>query len=125
MSVYRQYLEVCEKPWGVYYVYEDTPSYKLKRLVVNPGQRLSLQSHQFRLEHWFVIKGEATVEIEDEQGKINKSKLSVGEKCFIPLKAKHRLSNESEEVLEIIEIQMGTYFGEDDIIRYEDDYNRI
>jgi mannose-1-phosphate guanylyltransferase len=123
--VEEKYLEVGVRPWGVYYVLEDSPSYKVKKILVNPDARLSLQSHKHRSEHWIVVSGIATVEIrkgEDEKDWI--FDLSPNESCYIPIGAMHRLSNSGKIPLVIIEVQLGEYTGEDDIIRYEDDYRR-
>ena len=121
----QRYLEIGQRPWGKYYVYEDEADFKLKRIVVNPGQRLSLQSHRHRWENWLTVRGVATVEIELQGEEMQQFEMPVGQKCFIPLGAKHRLSNQTNELVEIIEVQQGTYFGEDDIVRYEDDYKRV
>ena len=89
-------------------------------LCVKPGQSLSLQKHKYRSEHWVVVKGEAKVTIANEIKKIK-----VGESVYIPLKVKHRLENEHDKIdLMIVEVQTGSYLGEDDIIRYEDNYSR-
>lgn len=107
------------RPWGHFTNLYDTEYSKVKTIQVNPGQRLSLQSHSKRSETWVVVQGTAHVEL-DEDIMI----LSVGQSIFIPLGAKHRLHNMSSEILEVIEVQTGTYFGEDDIVRHEDDYQR-
>ena len=108
------------RPWGQFTNIYDKAHSKVKTIQVNPGQRLSLQSHQKRTETWVVIRGLANVQIDDELFTLN-----VGESIQIPVGAKHRLQNAGSELLEIIEVQTGTYFGEDDIIRYEDDYQRV
>ena len=96
-------------------------SCKVKQLVVNPGQKLSYQYHDKRAEVWTVVAGSATIILDDE-----KVFRDYGETIRIPLGAKHRIINEDKyKNLEIIEVQHGTYFGEDDIVRIEDDYNRI
>ncbi len=107
------------RPWGSFTVLEDQDHYKMKRITVNPGKRLSLQSHQYRSEHWLVVKGQALVTLDKEE-----KPLKEGEAVFIPVKTRHRLKNTGKDLLEIIEVQRGTYFGEDDIIRYDDDYGR-
>lgn len=112
-------LEIGERPWGTYYVLADEVNYKLKRIVVNPGKKLSYQYHYKRQEQWTVIEGDATVVLDDKE--IN---LKYGESIFIPLGAKHRMMNLSDQPVVFIEVQTGTYFGEDDIVRIEDDYNR-
>lgn len=122
----ENYLEVGVRPWGVYYVLEDKPNFKVKKILVNPNQRLSLQSHKHRSEHWVVVSGTATVEIR----KTNNSQdwvydLNPNESCFIPMGKMHRLANYGKLPLVIIEVQVGEYTGEDDIERYEDDYSRV
>lgn len=112
-------LEVGERPWGKYYVLEDEENYKLKRIEVNAGHRLSYQYHHHRQEFWTVVKGEAVVVLDGEEYVVK-----YGESIFIPLGAKHRIENRTSETLVFIEVQTGTYFGEDDIIRLEDDYAR-
>jgi mannose-6-phosphate isomerase-like protein (cupin superfamily) len=123
----QNYIEVGERPWGKYYVLEVKDGYKVKRIEVNSGHRLSLQSHKFRSEHWIVAKGVATVEtqIPDRSEQIKVEKLIVGQNCFIPSTFWHRLSNTGTEVLVIIEVQIGDYTEEDDIARIEDDYSRV
>lgn len=112
-------LEVGMRPWGHYVVIEDKEHHKVKRLIVEPGHRLSLQSHEKRKECWVVVKGTATVEIDGTLSHVEE-----GGTVTIPQGAKHRLSNTTSNPLEIVEVQYGTYTGEDDIVRYEDDYNR-
>jgi mannose-6-phosphate isomerase len=113
-------LETDEKPWGKYYVLADEPNYKLKRIVVNPGQKLSYQYHHKRQEQWTIVEGNAIVVLDG-----NDIPLSYGESIFIPLGAKHRIMNPSDKPLIFIEVQTGTYFGEDDIVRLEDAYERL
>lgn len=108
-----------KRPWGQYTVLQDGNGFKVKRIVVEPNKCLSLQSHKHRSENWTVVKGQATV--------INNEKITIlnaGESTFIPREAKHRLCNRGDEIVEIIEVQTGHYLAEDDIIRYEDDWNR-
>lgn len=124
-QVEQEYLEVGVRPWGVYYVLEDKTNFKVKKIVVNIGQRLSLQSHKHRSEHWVVISGLATVEIrKTDQPKDWVFDLSQNESCYIPTNKMHRLANYGKVPLVIIEVQVGEYTGEDDIERYEDDYSR-
>ncbi len=120
------YLEVGNRPWGVYYVLEDSPLYKVKKIIVNPGQRLSLQSHTHRSEHWTVVSGIATIDIRDpEFADIEQLRvLRQNEGCHIPLGHLHRLANRHTEPLVIVEVQCGDYTWEDDIMRYEDDFGR-
>ena len=112
-------LEVGERPWGKYFVLADEPHYKLKRIEFNPGQRLSYQYHHHRQEFWTVIAGEAIVVLDEVEHTVK-----YGESIFIPLGAKHRIENRTSELLEFVEVQTGTYFGEDDIVRIQDDYER-
>ncbi len=114
MKVYSE-----TRPWGEFHVLDEGNGFKVKRIVVNPSGRLSLQSHKQRAEHWVVTKGEATVTVDDDVS-VHRS----GNYIFIPLGAKHRLENVSQETVEIVEVQCGSYLGEDDIVRYEDIYSR-
>lgn len=107
------------RPWGSYTVLEEGPGYKVKRVTVNPGGRLSLQMHHKRSEHWVVIAGTARVTRGDEV-----LDLRVGESTAIPVETRHRLENPGREILHIIEVQNGPYLGEDDIVRFQDDYGR-
>jgi len=119
------YLEIGFRPLGVYYVLEDNDTFKVKKIVVYPGHRLSLQKHQHRSEHWVVVSGAATVEVRrssDEQDWIRV--LNPNESTFIPMNCMHRLSNNGKIPLVIVEVQVGEYTGEDDIERFEDDYSR-
>jgi len=120
------YLEVGVRPWGVYYVLEDKASYKVKKIVVNTGNRLSLQSHKHRSEHWIVVSGTATVEIRNSDSHEDDwvFDLPPNQSCFIKMNTKHRLANYGKIPLVLIEVQVGEYTGEDDIERFEDDYNR-
>tara|TARA_B100000609_G_C17210287_1_gene433398 strand:+ start:379 stop:1113 length:735 start_codon:yes stop_codon:yes gene_type:complete len=111
--------EVDERPWGKYEVLLDADNVKVKRITVNPGQRLSYQYHNKRKEQWTIVEGNLTIVLDDEKVFRNK-----GESITIPLGAKHRAWNETDEPVIFIEVQTGTYFGEDDIIRIEDDYAR-
>lgn len=108
------------RPWGCFYVLLETDDFKVKRIVVNPGGRLSLQSHSFRSEHWTVTAGKATVTVGEAV-----TILVRGQSVDVPLGARHRIENHGEETVEIVEVQFGAYLGEDDIIRYEDAYNRV
>lgn len=108
------------RPWGSYTVLEEDPEgFKLKRIEVAPGARLSLQSHARRSEHWVVVSGTATVTNGEQIITVNKN-----QSTYIPIGAKHRLENLGSEPLHIVEIQVGDYLGEDDIQRYEDNYGR-
>ena len=107
------------RPWGNYLSLEEDNNWKIKKIEINPGASISLQLHNKRTEHWIVVKGTANVEINEKIFVLNEN-----QSCFIPKGHKHRLSNISKETLTIIEIQSGTYLGEDDIIRFEDKYGR-
>ena len=107
------------RPWGNYDLIESHKGYQVKKIHVNPGSKLSLQKHQYRAEHWIILKGEALITCGD-----NCFKLTENQSTFIPKGEIHRLENQGETGLEIIEIQTGDYLGEDDIIRLEDDYQR-
>ena len=112
-------LEIGERPWGKYFVLEDEPNYKLKRIEVNPGHRLSYQYHHHRQEFWTIVEGEAVVVLDEVE-----HVLKYGESIFIPLGAKHRIENRGSELLVFVEVQTGTYYGEDDIVRIEDEFGR-
>ncbi len=112
-------LEIGERPWGKYFVLADEPNFKLKRIEVLPGHRLSYQYHFKRQEAWTIVQGTAKITLDGEE-KIYK----YGETALIPLSAKHRIENIGEDLLVFVEVQTGTYFGEDDIIRIEDDFGR-
>ena len=122
----QEYIEVGYRPWGVYYVLEDRPNFKVKKIIVKEGHRLSLQSHTHRSEHWVVVEGEAHIQIRrhDEPDHIGHQILRANQSCFIPQEHIHRLSNTSAAPLVLIEVQTGSYTGEDDIVRYHDDFAR-
>ena len=107
------------RPWGSYETVEIGPRYQVKRITVSPGSTLSLQMHHHRAEHWIVVRGIAEVECDDR-----KFTLSENESTYIPLGSKHRLGNPGKMELNLIEVQVGSYLGEDDIVRFEDDYGR-
>lgn len=107
------------RPWGSYTILERGPRYKIKRVVVNPGQRLSLQTHAHRSEHWVVVQGIAKVTLGEKIFSIHEN-----ESAFVPKSTLHRLENPGKIPLEIIEVQNGEYLGEDDIERFSDDYGR-
>ena len=108
-----------KRPWGNYTILQDDPKFKVKRIEVNQGSRLSLQYHMKRQEHWTVVEGMAKIQIDDEIKTYHRNN-----SVFIPIKSKHRLENIGPDPLVIIETQIGSYFGEDDIIRLEDDWGR-
>lgn len=107
------------RPWGSFTTLEEGSGYKIKRIEVNPGHRLSLQMHHHRSEHWIVVSGTAKVVCGDEE-KI----LSSNQSTYVPQCTSHRLENPGVIKLVLIEVQNGQYLGEDDIVRYQDDYAR-
>jgi mannose-1-phosphate guanylyltransferase/mannose-6-phosphate isomerase len=107
------------RPWGSFTVLEEGQFYKIKRVTVLPKRRLSLQMHHHRSEHWVVVRGTAKVTIGD-----NEFLLRSGESTFVPSGVKHRLENPGLLPLEVIEVQIGEYLGEDDIVRFQDDFGR-
>ena len=107
------------RPWGSYTILEEGERYKIKRIVVNPGERLSLQMHYHRSEHWVVIKGAAKVTIGEAESHVHEN-----ESIYVPKSTLHRLENPGKVPLEIIEVQNGEYVGEDDIVRLDDIYGR-
>ncbi len=109
----------CERPWGHYETLPLGNRFQVKSIVVNPGGQLSLQSHMHRSEHWVVVEGTGSVVVGDEE-----KLLAENESVYIPLGEIHRLSNQGKVPLKLIEVQTGSYLGEDDIIRYEDIYER-
>ena len=111
------------RPWGSHEVIAEADNFKVKRIIVKPGARLSLQRHQHRSEHWVVVRGIATVEIRESQSELRKT-LHPNTSAYIPRGAIHRLSNPGTEELEVIEVQCGDYLAEDDIERFSDDYGR-
>jgi mannose-1-phosphate guanylyltransferase/mannose-1-phosphate guanylyltransferase/mannose-6-phosphate isomerase len=108
------------RPWGYYNSVDNGERHQAKRIVVKPGARLSLQKHHHRAEHWVVVKGTATVTKGDQ-----KILLSENESTYIPLGVTHCLENPGVIPLEIIEVQSGSYLGEDDIVRFDDVYGRV
>jgi mannose-6-phosphate isomerase-like protein (cupin superfamily) len=120
--VIRKYMEQTPenvRPWGRYDIIETGPGYQIKRIEVKPGKRLSYQSHEKRAEYWIVVAGTATVTLDDVDKQVN-----AGESIMVPIRAKHRATNLADEPMVFIEVQTGDYLGEDDIVRYEDDYGR-
>jgi mannose-1-phosphate guanylyltransferase len=118
-EAYRLHRTV-HRPWGTYTVLEEGPNFKMKRIVVKPGASLSLQMHHHRSEHWIVVDGMAKV-VNGEQDLL----IATNESTFIPAGHKHRLENPGKIDLVLIEVQSGSYLGEDDIVRFEDHYGRV
>lgn len=112
-------LEHDVRPWGEYFVLADENSFKVKRIVVNPGQRLSLQRHHRRGEHWFALEGAGLVTLGDSE-----TPFAAGQSVDIAIGMAHRVENTGTVPLVFVEVQHGTYFGEDDIVRISDDYGR-
>ena len=110
----------AHRPWGTYTILEESQNYKIKRIVVKPGKRLSLQKHYHRSEHWIVVSGTAVVIIGE-----SKTLVKANESTYIPMGEMHRLENPGKIDVVLIEAQVGNYLGEDDIVRVEDDYRRI
>jgi len=118
-ELHNIHLEV-HRPWGRYTILEDNPMYKIKRIEVKPGKRLSLQKHFHRNEHWIVVSGTATITLNGKE-----SILRANESTYIKMGDIHRLSNDGKVPVIMIEAQIGDYLDEDDIVRIEDDYKRL
>jgi len=108
-----------DRPWGSFRVLDEGTGYKVKRITVRPGGKLSLQSHDQRSEHWVVVRGSARATVGADV-----RTLGPNEGVYIATGQRHRLENAGADILELIEVQCGGYLGEDDIVRYEDAYNR-
>ena len=108
-----------ERPWGNYTVLHTDENCQVKKLVVNPGKRISLQSHKFRAEHWFIVSGQGIAEVDGKEVVVGPS-----DSIDVSVGSKHRISCSSAESLVFIEVQTGSSFGEDDIVRFEDDFGR-
>lgn len=111
--------ERVDRPWGNYLVLYEEEGCKVKRFLVCPGKRLSLQRHKYRAEHWHLVRGDALVTRDGEE-----IRMKAGQSLDIPLGAVHRVENVGQEDVVVIEVQSGTYLGEDDIERIEDDFGR-
>jgi mannose-1-phosphate guanylyltransferase/mannose-6-phosphate isomerase len=109
----------CYRPWGHYDSVDVGERFQVKRITVNPGASLSLQMHHHRAEHWIIVTGTAEVTCGETV-----TLLSENQSTYIPLGTKHRLHNPGKTQLEMIEVQSGSYLGEDDIVRFEDNYDR-
>ena len=113
-------LEIGHRPWGRYEVLSVKEGYKVKRIIVFPKGKLSLQLHQYRSEHWVCISGSGIMQLDNKQFEITQN-----DSVYIPIKSHHRITNTGLINLEIIETQIGKYLGEDDIVRLEDDFGRV
>ncbi len=111
--------EFDQRPWGTYTVLDEGNLFKVKRIEVLPGKRLSYQKHAKRAEHWFVVQGSALVTLDGRELMVN-----AGAAIDVPIGAAHRVQNAGSEVLVFIEVQRGDYLGEDDIVRLQDDFGR-
>ena len=112
-------LETDQRPWGSYTVLDDEATFKVKRIEVLPGKRLSYQRHARRSEHWFMVHGTALVTLDGTSHEVGP-----GDAVDIPVGTDHRIENASDTLVVFVEVQHGEYFGEDDIVRIEDDYGR-
>ena len=112
--------EFDRRPWGTYEVLDEGPNFKVKRIEVLPGKRLSYQKHSKRAEHWFVVSGIAKVTLDGAEIDV-----PTGQAIDIPKGSAHRVANDASETLVFIEVQRGEYLGEDDIVRLQDDYGRV
>ena len=123
-AIYAEIVRICaredRRPWGHYEVLsDDSCDHKVKRITVEPGKRLSLQLHHRRAEHWLIVSGRARVTLGEDF-----YELGPGQAIDIPLEAAHRIENQGSEPVVFIEVQQGSYFGEDDIVRLQDDFGR-
>ncbi|HEX3839557.1 MAG TPA: phosphomannose isomerase type II C-terminal cupin domain [Acidimicrobiales bacterium] len=112
--------ETDHRPWGSYTVLDDGTTHKVKRITVLPGKRLSYQRHARRSEHWFMVTGTALVTLDG-----TRHELRAGQSIDIPVGTAHRIENATDTEVVFVEVQHGDYFGEDDIVRLEDDYGRV
>jgi mannose-6-phosphate isomerase len=119
MSTINEIGKVYERPWGTYQTIAQENNYQAKMIMVHPAGRLSLQKHFKRAEHWVVVEGIATVTVDESVKEYN-----VNEHIYIPTESVHRLENFTDSPVKIIEVQIGNYLGEDDIVRLDDIYKR-
>ncbi len=110
---------ITQRPWGWYQTIAESPGHKVKRIHVHAGQQISLQMHHQRAEHWVVVRGTALVTVDAVV-----VEMTVGQHIDIPLGAVHRIANRTTAPMELVEVQFGSYLGEDDIVRLQDDYGR-
>jgi len=109
-----------DRPWGSFEILYEEEGMKIKRIIVKPGMRLSLQSHEKRTENWLVVAGSAFMNLDNK-----KIYLLENQTVYIPKEAKHRIENIGDDDLVFVEVQRGSYLGEDDIVRYDDDFDRV
>ena len=109
-----------QRPWGNYAILYTDENCQVKKLFVNPGKRVSLQSHKFRAEHWFIVSGEGTAEVNGKEIPVGP-----GDSIDVPIGSKHRISSGEQGALIFIEVQTGSSFAEEDIVRYDDDFGRF
>jgi mannose-6-phosphate isomerase-like protein (cupin superfamily) len=119
-EVFKRDLESDERPWGHYRVLANLHGFKVKEISVRPMKRLSLQRHRYRAEHWYIVRGKALVTLDEAN-----IPLTRGGSIDIPTRSWHRIKNAGNDELVFVEIQTGSYFGEDDIERREDDFGRV
>jgi mannose-1-phosphate guanylyltransferase/mannose-6-phosphate isomerase len=119
-TLHTETIERTTRPWGWFETVSEVAGNKIKRIGVNPGQQISLQRHHQRAEHWVVVQGTALVTLDDRQ-----FELPMGRHCDIALGQVHRIANRTQQMVEVVEVQFGSYLGEDDIERLQDDYGRI
>ena len=118
-SAHIQTIARTTRPWGWYETVSEVAGNKIKRIQVAPGQKLSLQKHSQRAEHWVVVQGVARITLGERE-----FDLEVGQHCDIAVGQVHRLANLTQDTVEIVEVQFGSYLSEDDIVRLQDDYGR-
>jgi mannose-6-phosphate isomerase len=122
-------IERVQRPWGWYESIEEATfgqaGLKVKRIGMHPGKQLSLQKHAQRAEHWVVVRGTAIVTLGQPDGSLREITLQIGQHCDIAIGQIHRLANRTSEPVEIVEVQLGSYLGEDDITRLEDDFGSV
>ena len=115
----KEFLYMEKRPWGAFFVLSDEKDFKIKKIEVNPSKRLSYQFHNKRSELWYILKGVGIVTINDKKTEVKKGSIVKIKKL-----EKHRIENNGSKILTFIEVQTGSYFGEDDIVRIQDDFDR-
>ena len=115
----KEFIYMEKRPWGAFFVLSDEKDFKIKKIEVNPSKRLSYQFHNKRSELWYILKGVGIVTINDKKTEVKKGSIVKIKKL-----EKHRIENNGSKILTFIEVQTGSYFGEDDIVRIQDDFDR-